>query len=148
VFVQPPPMPSPTVATTSEALPDRAEQVPAFVRRTATQLIAAAALGRSASPLDADAIRMMLVALYLPITAAPETTRERRTALPAPPKLALETLKRQQATASAETLVRDALGALERSRFTLDLHVVLGGALDRAGAVRAASAHRHEIVGL
>jgi type VI secretion system protein VasJ len=145
IFAPPPPLPS-VASAPAETLPDRPEQVPAFVRRISTQLVSAAALARSVTPLDADAIRTTLVALYLPIASAPETTRDRRTALPAPPKLVLETLRKHQGT--PETLVRDALAAIERSRFALDVHLALASALDRAGAERAASAHRHEVVGL
>jgi len=58
--------------------------VPAFIRRAASQLVSAAALARAGSPLDPHALRLTLVALYLPITTAPETTRDARTALTAP----------------------------------------------------------------
>lgn len=154
VFAPPPPLPPPALppqpAPSVDALPDRVEQVPSFVRRLAGQLVPAAALARSASVLDADALRWTLVALYLPITTAPETTRDARTALPAPPKLVLEQLDKQSATAAPEAIVRDALAALERSRFALDLHAHLSRALDRAGAgaARAREIHRHEVEGL
>jgi type VI secretion system protein VasJ len=146
VFAPPPPI----VTAPSESLPDRAEQVPAFVRRVSSQLIAAASLTRAGSPLDADALRLTLTALYLPICAAPETTRDARTALPAPPKLVLETLAKQQSSAAPESLVRDALAALERNRFALDLHVHLARSLERAGSpgARAREVHRHEVRGL
>lgn len=149
VFVAPPPAaPAASAPATDAALPDRAEQVPSFVRRIAGQLVPAAALMRAAAPLDADALRITLVALYLPIQAAPETTRDARTALTAPPKLVLESLAKQQASAAPEALVREALAALERNRFALDLHVHLARALERAGASAAASIHRHEVRGL
>jgi type VI secretion system protein VasJ len=101
------------------------------------------------SPLDADALRVTLVALYLPILTAPETTRDARTALPAPPKLVLETLAKQTAV-PPENAVRDAIAALERSRFALDIHAHLSRALERAGtaATRAREVHRHELRGL
>lgn len=150
VFAPPPPMPSTASPTPAlePSLPDRAEQVPAFVRRVAGQLVPAAALLRGASPLDADALRVTLVALYLPIHAAPETTRDARTALAAPPKLVLESLAKHHGSAAPESVVRDALGALERSRFALDLHVYLARGLERAGASAAVAVHRHELRGL
>lgn len=150
VFAPPPPLVSPAGASRTEPSPDRAEQVPAFVRRIAGQLVPAAALARARCALEPDAMRWTLAALYLPITSAPETTREARTALPAPPRLVLEALEKQSASAPPEIVVRDALGALERSRFALDLHAHLARALDRAGPSGAAAAavHRHEVRGL
>lgn len=151
IFAPPPPHPTATASTaTAESLPDRADQVPSFVRRLAGQLVPAAALLRGASPFDADALRLTLVALYLPITSAPETTREARTALPAPPKLVLETLTKQADVAAPDALVRDALVALERHRFALDLHAILARALERGGAAARAvrDVHRHEVRGL
>ncbi len=147
VFALPPPMPSPGLALAAE-VPDRAEQVPAFVRRVATQLVASAALSRGSSALDPHALRLTLIALYLPITSAPETTRESRTALAAPPKLVIESLARQASSGTPDTLVRDAIGALERSRFALDVHVHLARGLEAGGATSAAAVHRHEVRGL
>ena len=145
VFAQPPPAPN---AAPTDTLPDRAEQVPSFVRRSAALLVQSAGLVRAMSALDADALRLTLVALYLPITSAPDTTRDARTALTAPPKLVLESLRNQQASATPELVVRDALAALERNRFALDLHATLAHALERAGATSAANVQRHEVVGL
>jgi type VI secretion system protein VasJ len=148
VFAPPPPLPTALAPTTTEALPDRADQVPAFVRRASGQLVAAAALVRASALLDPEALRTTLVALYLPIACAPETTRDARTSLPAPSKLVLETLTKQQTSMAPEMLVRDALAALERSRFALDLHVIVARALERGGAARACAIHRHEVTGL
>ena len=144
IFAPPPPV-VPMASPSTESLPDRADQVPAFVRRVCAQLVPAASLLRGPSPVGADAIRLTLVALYLPITSAPDTTQGARTALPTPPKLMLETLAKQQA--SAETLVQGALAALERHRFALDLHAILARALDRTSPA-AAAVHRHEVRGL
>ncbi len=149
VFVQPPPATTSAVTTdAATGLPDRADQVPTFVRRASTQIVSAAGLVRATSMLDPDALRWTLVALYLPITSAPETTKDARTALSAPPKLVLEGLEKRAATAPPESIVKETIGALERSRFALDLHVHLARALDRAGAGAAASIHRHEVAGL
>lgn len=144
IFAPPPPV-VPTASPSSESLPDRADQVPAFVRRVSAQLVPAASLLRGLSPIGAEAIRLTLVALYLPITSAPETTQGARTSLPSPPKLVLETLGKPHA--SAETLVQGTLAALERHRFALDLHAILARALDRASPA-AAAVHRHEVRGL
>ncbi len=144
VFVMPPPAPAP-VPGVLEALPDRAEQVPAFLRRTSGTLLGAAALLRAASSTDAEALRLGLVALYLPVSQVPEATQGARTALAAPPKLVLESVAKAAATAPALQAVREALSAIEKHRFALDFHVHLARALGRAEAREAAALHRREI---
>lgn len=144
VFAPPPPLPS------SEPLVPRAESLPTLVRKHAAALLETAAQMRATAPLDADALRVLLVSLYLPITAPPPTSRGARTSLPPPPKLAIETIERLSEAAPPEAVVREVLGALERNRLALDLHLQLARALERAGepGADARRVHRHELTGL
>ncbi|MFO0684442.1 MAG: TssA family type VI secretion system protein [Sandaracinus sp.] len=148
VFVLPPPAAPALPPSPLEALPDRAEQVPSFLRRTSSALIAAAALVRGPTPLDAEALRLTLVGLYLPVAAAPEIAREGRTALAPPPRLVLDAAQKAASAAPPEQASREVIGALEKHRFALDLHLFLSRALGRAGAASAAELHRREMEGL
>jgi type VI secretion system protein VasJ len=150
VFEPPPPPPTPPPLSSSETVATRPDSIPTQLRKSAAALLETALLMRAASPLDADALRVLLVALYLPMSASPPTTRGARTSLPPPPKLALDSIERSATDAAPDALVRDILSALERNRLALDLHLHLARALDRAGERGAAakSVHAHELRGL
>jgi type VI secretion system protein VasJ len=144
VFAAPPPLPP------SEPPAARAESIPTQLRKNAAALAEIAGLMRASSPLDADALRVLLVALYLPMTAPPPTSRGVRTALPPPSKLTLDTIERLAADGAPDAIAKEILAALERNRLALDLHVHLSRALDRAGdaATEAKRVHAHELRGL
>ncbi len=147
-FAAPPPPLAP--AAPIEPIAPRAESIPTQLRKHAAALLDTAAQMRAPSPLDADALRVWLVSLYLPISSPPPTARGARTALPPPPKLALDAIERLSADAPPESVVREVLGAIERNRLALDLHLHLSRALERAGeaAAEARRVHRHELLGL
>lgn len=150
--VLPPPAPTPPAPPlpSSDALAPRPESIPTLLRKHAASILETAAQMRTGSPLDPDALRVLLVALYLPISAPPPTSRGARTALAPPPKLTLDAIERLSENGAPDAIGREVLGALERNRLALDLHVHLARALDRAGdaGAQARRVHRHELTGL
>ncbi|AKF08823.1 type VI secretion system protein TssA [Sandaracinus amylolyticus] len=138
---------APTVAPTAAApsATDEPSRVPQFLVQVGSSLVSTAKSIRAASPNDLSALRLFFTGLHLPIAQAPAITKDRRTAMPAPPAAMRQEIERAPHDADPMRTIDLCVRALEKHRFWLDAHVPLQRALLARGARDVAELHAHEV---
>ncbi|UJR78601.1 type VI secretion system protein TssA [Sandaracinus amylolyticus] len=142
--VAPPPapviMPSPAPSAAEEP-----SKIPQFLVQVGSSLVSTAKSVRAASPSDLSALRLFFAGLHLPIAQVPAITKERRTAMPAPPAALRQEVERASHDVDPLRTIDLCLRALEKHRFWIDAHLTIQRALVARGARDVAELHAHEL---